>query len=138
PVLFMTAANPIIVIRATACRTCATLAGHGVVLATHTTGTAITASYDAGTESLILTGSDTLADYQLVLDRVSFTTPSDNPTLFGSDPTRTVTWTVVDDTGTTNATGTATSTIDITAVNDAPTVTATAASRSVIEKPRPA
>ena len=51
---------------------------------------------------------------------MTFTTPSDNPTDFGSDPTRTVTWTVVDDTGTTNNTGTVTSTIAITAINDKP------------------
>ena len=79
-----------------------TFAGDGDVLAADTTGTSITASYNSTTEMLTLTGTDTLAHYQQVLDSVTFTTPSDNPTTFGSDPTRTVTWTVVDDQSTNN------------------------------------
>ena len=34
----------------------------------NTTGTSITASYNAATETLTLSGSDTLAHYQQVLD----------------------------------------------------------------------
>ena len=73
-----------------------TFAGDGDVLGANTTGTTITASYNAATETLILSGSDTLAHYQQVLDSVTFASPSDNPTNFGSDPTRTVTWMVND------------------------------------------
>src|SRR5262249_59990688 len=74
-----------------------TFAGDGDVLSFNTNGTSITASYDSTNEVLLLSGSDTLADYRLVLDSVLFSTPSDNPTDFGADPTRTVTWTVADD-----------------------------------------
>ena len=59
-------------------------------------GTSITASYNCATETLTLTGSDTLAHYQQVLDSVTFVTPSDNPDDYGSAPTRTVTWTLND------------------------------------------
>src|SRR5262249_52923285 len=74
---------------------------------------------NAATETLTLSGADSLANYQAALDAVTFTTPSDNPTDFGSDPTRTVTWTITD---TSASNGSATSTIDITAVNHAPTL----------------
>src|SRR5262249_49643235 len=124
PALLVTDPNSGNLISATVALTGGTFAGDGDVLAADTTGTSITASYDAGTETLVLTGSDTLAHYQQVLDSLTFTTASENPTDFGSDAHRTVTWTVVDDTGTTNATGSATSTIDITAINDAPSVVA--------------
>src|SRR5262249_55179499 len=75
-----------------------------------TAGTNITYSYNTGTETLTLTGTDTLAAYQSVLDSVTFDSPSDNPTDFGSDPTRTVTWTVNDG----STTGTTSSTLSIT------------------------
>ena len=113
---------------ATVAVTGGTFLGDGDVLAfstASTIGTNITASYNAATETLTLTGSDTFADYQQVLDSVTFVTGSDNPTDFGADPTRTVTWTIADD-STSNNTGTATSSIAITAVNDAPTLTGTA------------
>ena len=93
-----------------------TFAGDGDVLNFSTTGTSITASYNSTTEVLTLSGSDSIAHYQQVLDSVSFTTPSENPTLFGSDPTRTVTWTAFDDSGTAATSNTATSTIGITAI----------------------
>ena len=48
----------------------------GDTLAATTTGTSITASYAASTGVLSLTGSDTLAHYQQVLDSVSYTTSS--------------------------------------------------------------
>src|SRR5262249_12648260 len=119
------------IVSATVALSGGTFAGDGDILAVNGAvgnlfingANTITVSYDAGTETLTLTGSDTLADYQSALDNVLFTTASDNPTLFGSDPTRTVTWTITDS-ATSNNTGSATSTIDITAVNDAPTVTA--------------
>jgi probable HAF family extracellular repeat protein len=68
----------------------------GDVLTANTTGTAIAASYDSSTESLNLTGMDTLADYQAVLRTVAFTTANQNPTNSGFDPNRTVTWVVND------------------------------------------
>ena len=66
----------------------------GDVLSATTTGTSVTASYDAANHRLNLTGSDTLAHYQTVLRTVTYTTSSDNPTNFGSNPTRTVDWSV--------------------------------------------
>src|SRR5262249_53891793 len=55
-----------------------TFAGDGDVLSTSTTGTGITASYNSSTETLTLTGSDTLAHYQTVLDKITFSSGS-NP-----------------------------------------------------------
>jgi lipopolysaccharide export system protein LptA len=99
-----------------------TFAGDGDVLATSTAGTTITASYNSATEMLVLTGNDTLADYQTVLDKVTFSSSSGNPTNFGSNPTRTVTWTVND-----GITSSAVMTIlNIIPVNDAPTVASAA------------
>ncbi len=62
----------------------------GDTLAATTTGTSITASYDAGTGVLTLTGNDTLANYQQVLASVTFTTTS------ATIGTRSLTWTVSD------------------------------------------
>jgi lipopolysaccharide export system protein LptA len=109
---------------ATVAITGGTFAGDGDVLTFSTTGTSITASYDSLTETLTLTGSDTLAHYQQVLDSVTFSTPSDNPTNYGSNPTRTVTWTLNDGSAS-NATTIVTTTVSITAVNDPPTVAGT-------------
>ena len=50
-----------------------------------TAGTAITASYDAASGVLTLTGTDTLAHYQQVLDSVTYASTSHNPTSFGTD-----------------------------------------------------
>ena len=80
----------------------AALRGDGDVLATTTTGTSITASYNAATETLTLTGSDTLAHYQSVLDKVTFVVAGDNPTNYGADPTRTITWVLNDGSGSNN------------------------------------
>jgi hypothetical protein len=110
---------------ATVAITGGTLAGDGDVLAANIAGTAITASYNAATETLVLSGSDTLAHYQSVLDSVTFVTASDNPDDFGADPTRTMTWTL-DDGSASNAATSATTTVSITAVNDPPTLAGTA------------
>jgi len=118
---------------ATVALTGGTFAGDGDVLATSTAGTAITASYNAATETLVLSGSDTLAHYQSVLDRVTFVTASDNPDDFGADPTRTVTWTLNDGSAS-FATGSATSTVSITAVNDPPTLSNVATNASYTEQ----
>jgi hypothetical protein len=66
---------------------------------------AITTSYNAATQTLTLTGVDTLADYQTVLDSVKFTTT-------GATGTRTIDWTLNGGTGTSP---TATSTVNVTA-----------------------
>src|SRR5262249_4845556 len=71
---------------ATVALTGGTFAGDGDVLAANLAGTSITASYNAATETLVLSGSDTLAHYQQVLDSVTFVTASDNPDDFGSAP----------------------------------------------------
>jgi lipopolysaccharide export system protein LptA len=107
-----------------------TFAGDGDVLAATTTGTSITASYNAATESLTLSGNDTLAHYQQVLDSVTFSSESQNPTNYGSAPTRMVTWTLNDGNA---ASATATTTINITSTNNAPTLAGTAATVSYTE-----
>jgi hypothetical protein len=86
--------------------------GDGDVLASNggIGGTLITASYNAATERLTLTGSDTLAHYQQVLDSLVFASGA-NATNFGANPTRTVTWTLND--GSANSTP-VTETINIT------------------------
>ena len=93
----------------------------GDVLTATGTGN-ITVAYDSGSETLTLTGSDTLAHYQAVLDTVAFSSTSLNPTDFGSDPTRLVTWTLVDDSGTASDTSFATTNITVNAVNSPPTL----------------
>ncbi|WP_210252977.1 Ig-like domain-containing protein [Beijerinckia sp. L45] len=62
----------------------------GDILAANTTGTSISASYSANTGTLTLTGTDTAADYQQVLRSVTYTSTSSNPTVGGTDVTRTI------------------------------------------------
>jgi len=83
----------------------------GDTLVAATTGTSISASYDTSTGVLSLTGSDTLANYQQVLDSVSYSSSSQDPTNIGADPSRTVSWAVND--GTLNS-ASQTTTINIT------------------------
>ncbi len=93
----------------------------GDVLATNTTGTAITASYDAATETLTLSGTDTLANYQTVLSLVTFDDTSANPTNYGTSASRSLTWTIDDGQASNNA-ASASETLTIAAVNDAPSL----------------
>ena len=72
----------------------------GDLLSAVTAGTSITASYNSTSETLTLSGSDTLAHYQQVLDSVTFSSGPD-PSNGNADPTRTVTW-VLDDGGASN------------------------------------
>jgi hypothetical protein len=102
-----------------------TFTNDGDVLGFSTAGTAITANYDAASETLVLTGVDTRANYAQVLNSLTFFTPSDNPTDFGLAPNRTVTWTL-DDGAASNSISTVTTTVNITAVNDPPTLSAVA------------
>ena len=85
----------------------------------HFTNTAnITGIYDPGTFTLTLTGLDSIANYEAVLQAITFDNPtSDDPTSGGVNPTRTVTWQVDDGTAVSNVSTTA---IAFTAVNDAP------------------
>ena len=107
----------------------------GDTLAATTTGTSITASYNASSGVLSLTGSDTLAHYQQVLDSVSYSSSSQNPTNSGADPSRTVSWVVNDGT---LSSATQTTTVNITAVDNAPALSNVAASASyaALEVPR--
>ena len=87
------------------------------------TGTNITVSYDGGTDKLTLSGYDTIANYNTVMSAVSYFATGDNPTNYGNNDTRTLTWTVSD--GSLNVPAgqgqnTTTSTFTIDAVNDAP------------------
>jgi lipopolysaccharide export system protein LptA len=109
-----------------------TFANDGDVLAANTNGTSITASYDSANERLVLSGSDTLADYKAVLDSVTFNA-GENPTNFGSNPTRTIVWTVNDGSASSNF-GTATTTVSITNVNDVPTLSNVPASAAFTEE----
>jgi hypothetical protein len=94
---------------------------NGDTLAATTTGTSIAASYNASTGVLSLSGSDTLAHYQQVLDSISYSSSSQDPTNSGGDPSRTISWTVND--GTLNS-ATQTTTVNITR----PSITAVALS----------
>jgi probable HAF family extracellular repeat protein len=95
------------------------------------TGTSsISVSYNSATETLILTGADTLAHYQQVLDTVTFSA-GENPTNFGSNPTRTITWVLNDGAGSLNLSAPVTTTVTITNVNDAPTLSGVASSLHV-------
>jgi hypothetical protein len=85
----------------------------GDVLAANTSGTAIAASYNSTTETLTLSGNDTLADYQQVLDSVTFNSTSANPTNSGTDRSRTVTWTLNDGSSSNNLSSPATTTINL-------------------------
>jgi autotransporter-associated beta strand protein len=79
----------------------------GDVLSVDTTGTAIGASYNSATETLTLSGTDTLADYESVLQQVTFASGSANPADSGADPTRTISWSVNDGTASSAAVTTA-------------------------------
>ena len=93
-----------------------TFAGDGDVLAANVAGTCITASYNAATETLTLSGSDTLAHYQQVLDSVTFSSTSPNPTNSGARrASRTVSWAVRIDGGAASSAA-QTATVSITAV----------------------
>jgi probable HAF family extracellular repeat protein len=69
-----------------------TFAGDGDLLGASTAGTQISASYDSGSETLTLTGNDTLADYQAVLRTVAFSSSSQDPIQAGAHRNRTVSW----------------------------------------------
>src|ERR1044072_1552530 len=73
----------------------------------------ITGNFNAGTGTLTLTGTDSVANYQAALRSVRYNNTSENPSTLA----RTVSWSVNDGNSSSNI---ATSTINITAVNDGP------------------
>ena len=85
----------------------------GDVLAAGSLPPGITASYNAATFTLTLTGSATKADYQTALQQLRYSSTSENP----STISRTINVTVND--GALNS-NTATTTVNVIAVNDAP------------------
>src|SRR5262249_29112211 len=109
-----------------------TFAGDGDVLATNIAGTVITANYNTATETLTLSGTDTLAHYQTVLDKITFSSGS-NPDDFGSQHTRTITWVLNDGSGSNNLSTAQTETVSITPINDPPALTNVAASAAYTE-----
>ena len=68
----------------------------GDTLAATTTGTSIVASYDSGTGILTLTGTDTIAHYQTVMQSITYSSSATDPTNVGADTSRTIQWTVND------------------------------------------
>ena len=92
----------------------------GDVLAADATGTAIAVSYSNGV--LTLSSTDTLADYQAVLNTITFQSSSDNPTDFGAAATRTIEWVVTDLNRESSVPQTLT--LSVNASNDAATATA--------------
>ena len=81
----------------------------------------ISGSYNAATGMLTLTGTATVLQYQAALESVTFSSSSHNPTNFGTDTSRSISWVVNNGTGNSAP---ASSTINITPVNDAPVVNA--------------
>jgi gliding motility-associated-like protein len=88
----------------------------GDILSATTAGTNITTGYDDATGILSLSGSETIAHYQQVLQSVTFSNPSRNPTVYGANPSRVVSYTVSD--GALNS-ASVNATVNITASNDA-------------------
>src|SRR5215472_3661245 len=85
-------------------------------------GTNITVSYDTASETLTLSGYDTFANYQTVLSHVQYNTTGDNPTNYGANTSRTITWQVNDGAvgDPVGATNTATTNLTVVGVDDAP------------------
>ena len=86
----------------------------GDTLAVDTTGTNITALYNKVHGMLILSGSDTLAHYQTVLDRITYSSTALDPTAGTSANTRTISWQVNDGRATNNLSSVVTTSVDVT------------------------
>ena len=80
------------------------------------TGITIDAVHSTAT-SLVLMGIANLASYEAAFEQVAFSSTSDNPTNYGANTSRTVSFTVTDGVSTSNAVST---TLNVAAVNDAP------------------
>ena len=68
----------------------------GDILAADTTGFSDIASYDPATGTLRIYGVDTLADYQQILQTISFSSTSHDPTAGGARPTANISWQIFD------------------------------------------
>src|SRR5262249_44595676 len=90
----------------------------GDVLAATTAGNKLTANYSSATGELTLSGSDSLANYQHVLDSVTYSSTSHNPANFGSHNTRTISCVI--NAGSLNNSTAHPTTLTISAVDDAP------------------
>src|SRR5262249_56563788 len=97
----------------------------------------IAARHKARTDTPTLTSSTTLAHYQQVLDSLTFNATSLNPTNYGSNTTRIVTWVANDGSGSNNLSTTATTTVSLTPVNDAPGLTSVVGVTSYTENAAP-
>jgi hypothetical protein len=89
---------------------------------TAASGASIHVTWTGSTETLKLSGYATLSDYQTLLSQVQYFTTGDNPTNYGNNTFRTLTWQVNDGEGG-DPTGTdnfKTTTVNIDAKNDAP------------------
>jgi hypothetical protein len=73
----------------------------------------ITGNYVAGTGTLTLTGTDTIANYQTALQSITYTNSSDTP----HTPARTLSWSATDGIASSNVVTTA---VSVTTVDDAP------------------
>jgi ELWxxDGT repeat protein len=113
PSVYPSDSNSLTLARATLSITGGTFPEDGDVLAASTSGTSIAANYSSATETLTLTGTDTLAHYKQVLDSVTFHSTNANLTNAGANRTRTVTWTVDDGSSANNLSAPATTTINL-------------------------
>ncbi|MET0333980.1 MAG: hypothetical protein ABW190_06890, partial [Rhizobacter sp.] len=101
----------------------------GDILAASVGGTSITASYNAATGVLTLSGNDTAANYQTVLRSVTYRSTSEDPTV--NSTTRTLSYRATD---TGNLTSQAiTNTITVTPTADAPVMGTVPTSWSYVE-----
>jgi ELWxxDGT repeat protein len=132
--LHITDDNSATLTSATVTITGGTFSNDGDVLGFSTAGTSITAAYDSTSEILTLTGADTLADYQTVLQSITFASPSHNPTDFGSDPARILTWVVNDGAASNPLSAAQTTTLSIAAINDPPTLSNVTGTASFTEE----
>ena len=109
-------------------RTSGTISGTAISVGVSTDG--------GGNETLTLSGVDTIAHYAQALGNAQFVANADNPTNFGNNLTRTLTWSVSDGTPSIPAgeqnSGSTSITID--AVDDAPVATITPSTYSATEQ----
>ena len=84
-------------------------------------GHTISYGYSSGTGVMSLTGVDTVADYNAALALVNFEATGNNPTNYGADLSRTLTWSVTD--GLFSNQTPVTSSVIVDGVNDAPVAT---------------
>ena len=106
-----------------------TLSDNGVSGGGLVPGTTIHATYDSSTQTLTLSGADTVADYIAALEQVQFNVAGTNA------GTRTLTWQINDEAGgNTNNSVAVTSTVNAAFVNQAPTATVPGTDYSATEQ----